>query len=61
MAAAAFTTLISATELAALLAREPKPVVIDTSFDLADTAAGEQRFAGVAPARARTTSISTAT
>ena len=40
----AFTTLISAAELAALLAREPKPVVIDTSFDLADTEAGEKRF-----------------
>ena len=42
--AAAFTTLIGAAELAALLAREPKPVVIDTSFDLADTEAGEKRF-----------------
>ena len=40
----AFTTLISATELAALLSREPKPIVIDTSFDLADTEAGEKRF-----------------
>ena len=39
-----FTTLISAAELAALLAREPKPVVIDTSFDLADTESGEKRF-----------------
>jgi len=39
-----FTTLISAAELAALLAREPKPVVIDTSFDLADTDSGEKRF-----------------
>jgi thiosulfate/3-mercaptopyruvate sulfurtransferase len=40
----AFTTLISATELAALLSSAPKPVVIDTSFDLADTEAGEKRF-----------------
>jgi len=40
----AFTTLIGAAELAALLARDPKPVVIDTSFDLADTDAGEKRF-----------------
>ena len=39
-----FTTLISAAELAPLLAREPKPVVIDTSFDLADTESGEKRF-----------------
>ena len=39
-----FTTLISATELAALLSCGPKPVVIDTSFDLADTDAGEKRF-----------------
>jgi thiosulfate/3-mercaptopyruvate sulfurtransferase len=39
-----FTTLISASELAALLASGPKPVVIDTSFDLADTDAGEKRF-----------------
>ena len=42
--ATAFTTLIGAAELAALLAREPKPVVIDTSFDLADTESGEKRF-----------------
>src|SRR4051812_9486381 len=40
----AFTTLISATELAALLSSSRKPVVIDTSFDLADTDAGEKRF-----------------
>jgi len=40
----AFTTLISAAELAALLASEPRPVVIDTSFDLADTDAWEKRF-----------------
>jgi len=40
----ASTTLIGATELATLLARDPKPVVVDTSFDLADTDAGEKRF-----------------
>jgi thiosulfate/3-mercaptopyruvate sulfurtransferase len=40
----AFTTLISATELAALLSSSRKPVVIDTSFDLADTDAGDKRF-----------------
>ena len=37
-------TLISAAELAALLARTPPPVVVDTSFDLADTDAGERRY-----------------
>jgi thiosulfate/3-mercaptopyruvate sulfurtransferase len=41
---AAFTTLISAAELAERLAAEPKPVVIDTSFDLADTESGERRY-----------------
>jgi len=40
----AFTTLISASDLAALLSSGPKPVVIDASFDLADTDAGEKRF-----------------
>jgi thiosulfate/3-mercaptopyruvate sulfurtransferase len=40
-----YTTLISAAELAGLLASEAKPVVVDTSFDLADTGAGERRFA----------------
>jgi len=40
----AFTTLITAAELAALLSSAPKPVVIETSFDLADTDAGETRF-----------------
>jgi len=40
----AFTTLISAPELAALLSSGTPPVVIDTSFDLADTDAGEKRF-----------------
>ena len=40
----AHTTLIGASELAALLASAAKPVVIDTSFDLADTEAGEKRF-----------------
>jgi thiosulfate/3-mercaptopyruvate sulfurtransferase len=41
-----FTTLITAPELAALLSAAPRPVVIDTSFDLADTDAGEKRFRG---------------
>jgi thiosulfate/3-mercaptopyruvate sulfurtransferase len=41
---AAFTTLIGAAELAERLAAEPKPVVIDTRFDLADTESGEQRY-----------------
>ena len=40
----AFTTLVSAAELAALLSAGPEPVVIDTSFDLADTDSGERRF-----------------
>jgi thiosulfate/3-mercaptopyruvate sulfurtransferase len=40
-----FTTLIGAAELQALLAATPKPVVVDVSFDLADTGAGERRFA----------------
>jgi thiosulfate/3-mercaptopyruvate sulfurtransferase len=40
----AYTTLITASELGALLASGPRPVVIDTSFDLADTGAGERRF-----------------
>jgi thiosulfate/3-mercaptopyruvate sulfurtransferase len=38
------TTLITAAELAALLARGPQPVVVDTSFDLADTESGERRY-----------------
>jgi thiosulfate/3-mercaptopyruvate sulfurtransferase len=42
---AAFTTLISAPELSALLgASGPRPVVIDTSFDLADTGLGIGRY-----------------
>lgn len=40
----AFTTLITAPELAALMSAPAKPAVIDTSFDLADTDAGEKRF-----------------
>ncbi|HSC63764.1 MAG TPA: sulfurtransferase [Caldimonas sp.] len=40
----AFTTLISASELAALLSSGYKPVVVDVGFDLADTDAGEKRF-----------------
>ncbi|MEO5843744.1 MAG: sulfurtransferase [Caldimonas sp.] len=42
---ATFTTLVSVEELRALLAATPKPVVLDTSFDLADTGSGERRFA----------------
>jgi thiosulfate/3-mercaptopyruvate sulfurtransferase len=41
----AYATLITAGELAALLDSGSAPVVIDTSFDLADTGAGERRFA----------------
>jgi thiosulfate/3-mercaptopyruvate sulfurtransferase len=37
------TPLISAAELAALLGREPRPVIVDASFDLAATDAGERR------------------
>ncbi len=44
MAATNPRTLIDVDELAALLARAPQPVVVDTSFDLADTAAGERRY-----------------
>ena len=40
---APFRTLISAAELAALLANGPRPVIVDASFDLADTASGERR------------------
>jgi thiosulfate/3-mercaptopyruvate sulfurtransferase len=43
MTAAATRTLVTADELAALLAGTPQPVVVDTSFDLADTTAGERR------------------
>ena len=39
-----FVTLISAPELLAAMAGTTPPVVIDTSFDLADTDAGERRF-----------------
>ena len=42
---ATFTTLIGAAELQALLAAGATPVVLDTSFDLADTGSGERRFA----------------
>jgi thiosulfate/3-mercaptopyruvate sulfurtransferase len=41
---APFQTLITAAELAALRARGPQPVLVDTSFDLADTASGERRY-----------------
>ena len=44
MTATPTRTLIPVDELAALLARTPQPVVIDTSFDLADTGAGERRY-----------------
>ncbi len=39
-----FTTLISADTLRELLAQAPPPVVVETSFDLADTAAGERAW-----------------
>ena len=40
-----FTTLIDAPQLAALLAAGSPCIVLDASFDLADTAAGERRYA----------------
>ena len=40
-----FTTLVDAPQLAALLAGDSPPVVLDASFDLADTSAGERRYA----------------
>jgi thiosulfate/3-mercaptopyruvate sulfurtransferase len=40
-----FTTLIAADQLRALLAAGSAPVIIDTRFDLADTAAGEAGWA----------------
>ena len=43
--AQAFTTLIDAPQLAGLLAGSSNSVVLDASFDLADTAAGERRYA----------------
>ncbi|HEV7577579.1 MAG TPA: sulfurtransferase [Caldimonas sp.] len=39
-----YTTLVTAAELAALRSATPAPVVIDASFDLADTDSGERRF-----------------
>jgi len=44
MNAADNRVVITVDALAALLARAPQPVVVDTSFDLADTAAGERRY-----------------
>jgi thiosulfate/3-mercaptopyruvate sulfurtransferase len=44
MTASMYATLITAGELAALLADAPRPVVVDTSFDLADTDAGARRY-----------------
>jgi len=41
---ALYKTLITAAELAALLASGAKPVLVDTSFDLADTVMGERRY-----------------
>jgi thiosulfate/3-mercaptopyruvate sulfurtransferase len=41
---ASYQTLISAESLAALVAHGPQPVIIDTSFDLADTGSGERRY-----------------
>ena len=40
-----FDTLISAEQLLALMTGGAAPVIIDTRFDLADTAAGERDFA----------------
>ncbi|MGZ5156810.1 MAG: sulfurtransferase [Caldimonas sp.] len=40
----AFTTLISAADLLALLQATPKPLVLDASFELADPGAGEKSF-----------------
>jgi len=40
-----YTTLISAAELAALHAAGAAPVIVDASFDLADTGAGAKRYA----------------
>ena len=40
-----YTTLITAAELAALQSSGASPVVVDLSFDLADTAAGAKRYA----------------
>jgi len=37
-------TVVTAAELADLLRRQPEPVVVDTSFDLAATESGEQRY-----------------
>jgi thiosulfate/3-mercaptopyruvate sulfurtransferase len=42
---AARTTLLSPEELAAWIAEGRQPVILDASFDLADTGAGERRFA----------------
>ena len=39
-----FTTLVSAEQLRELLRTDAPPVLIDTSFDLADTAAGERSY-----------------
>jgi len=40
-----FNTLIAVDDLRALLASEPKPLVLDASFDLSDPAAGERSYA----------------
>ena len=39
-----FQTLITAEQLRALIAAGPAPVILDTGFDLADTAAGERAW-----------------
>ncbi|MBV9892079.1 MAG: sulfurtransferase [Rhizobacter sp.] len=44
MTATFIRTLVEVDEVVALLAATPAPVLIDTSFDLADTDAGERRF-----------------
>ncbi len=37
--------LVSVAELRALLSKEPKPLILDAGFDLADTGAGERAYA----------------
>jgi thiosulfate/3-mercaptopyruvate sulfurtransferase len=44
MTVTSHTTLIDPRELAALLADGPRPIVIDTSFDLAHPDSGERRY-----------------
>jgi thiosulfate/3-mercaptopyruvate sulfurtransferase len=46
MNASTFDTLIDAETLRSLMAGAAPPIVLDASFDLADTAAGERSYAG---------------